>query len=226
MIESIAVHLLRQVGQHVVRSPPDRREPVGGNPSVRGIRGERGIDNRHSCEDRNDKDREHSVSKHLFFRRVGEAVFELLPFAGEVGNDVLHHAQRADHRAVDTPEHESHRHPEQDDRHVGSQQRREELQLGKEAEIRMQRPREVEEQPRDERPAHNRRPHPYCLISVFHFSNFNCSTSRSIFPISFGMLMDCGHLRRHCPHWMQRLACCNSGTLRSYPIRKLRRSRT
>lgn len=149
LIERIAVGPFGQVGQDVVSPAVERGEEVLRDAPVGTIGGQQGDQRADAGHEGDDEDREHAVAQPALLGRITEAVAALLRASAQPGDDVLHHAHRADDRTVDTPEDERQDDEEHDDSHIQRQHRRQELYAGHPAEPRVDRPREVEEEQRD-----------------------------------------------------------------------------
>ena len=146
-IESIAVHAFGDVCQQVVAPRVDRGQQVRSDASIGAVRREQRTDAReHRCNEHH----EHRPAQPGERRGVAEAVAMLFAFPGGPRNDVLHHAQRADDRTIDTAEEKRQDHEERHNADVEGQQGRQELDFGHPAEPRMERPGKIEEQQRDQ----------------------------------------------------------------------------
>ena len=148
-IEGIAVNPFGRPCQQVVAPAPERSQQALDNASVGAVRGDQGPDASEPGRHDDDKEKEYAPAQPRAGGGVAEAVAMPAPPPGEPRDEVLHDAERTDHRAVDAPEEQ--RQEEESGNHtdVQGQHGGQELNLRHPAEPRMDRPREVEKQQRD-----------------------------------------------------------------------------
>ena len=148
-IDGIAVDPFGRPCQQVVAPAPERGQQALDDASVGAVRGDQGSDASESGRHRDDEEQKERPAQPRAGRGVAEAVAMPAPPPGEPRDEVLHDAERTDHRAVDPPEEQ--RQEEESDNHadVQGQHGGQELNLRHPAEPRMDRLREVEEQQRD-----------------------------------------------------------------------------
>ena len=127
LVERVVVRPLGQVGQKVIAPLVKRGEQVAGDPSIRAVGREQGDHRTDTRDERHHEHRQHPVAPPRLGRRVGIPVFLFL--LAQPSHDVLRHAKRTNHGAINPPEDERQYHEAHDDPHVQRQRRWQELDL-------------------------------------------------------------------------------------------------
>ena len=168
-IERVAVHAFGRPRQSVVAPRINRREKVRSDAAVGAVRSDQPPDAR---QHRHDERREHRPAQPCERRGVAETVAVLLTPPGKPRYDVLHHPQRADDRTVDPSEKQGQHHQQEHHADIHSQQGGQELDFRHPPEPRMESPRKVEEQQRDQYEEEERRSDPdfsqHFYLSLLH----------------------------------------------------------
>lgn len=156
-VEGITSGTLGNPRRQIVARLPYRGEQILGDATERAVRCNQSRQTAyHKSSARNKRDdeqSEHTVTQPR--KRLGIAEAVALHSACDGRNAVLHHSQRADYRTVDSSEQQRKYHQYGDYTEIQSQQSRQELNLRQPAEPRMERPRKVEEQQRNEYEAYD-----------------------------------------------------------------------
>ena len=149
-IESIAVRLLSEIGQEIISCLINRCEQVGGDAAIRTIGGQQGHQGTDTRQTSDHENGQHDIAKDRLRRRVAKTELFLFALSTHPRDHILHHAQRTDHRAIDTPQEQGQDHQSHNHAHIQRIKSRPELDLGHPAKPSMDRPREVEEQQGDQ----------------------------------------------------------------------------
>ena len=144
MVEAVALSPLSDASKDVVNPEIERLKQVSGDTAVSAVRGNKDGDGVKAQKHQEDKDAEQGVAQPAVFTDIMEAV--LFHLAGQIVEAVLHDAQGADHRAVDTTEEEREEEDGSDDDEASRHYSRQELNFGHPAEIEMKHTGEVEEE--------------------------------------------------------------------------------
>ena len=138
--------MLGHLCQQVVACVIHRTEQIPHYAAIRAVRCQQGHERAYARNHGDYEQAEHRVAPPILCRRIREAVFLLFAATAQPRYAVLHHAQRAYHRAIDAPQHQGQRHKKRHHARIQGEQCRQKLNSGHPSEPCMEESRQIQEQ--------------------------------------------------------------------------------